>query len=315
MGKGTLTGALGALHGHRRALRARLRPRAIERADLIVTIGHDTVEKPPFIMGRPGPTVIHVGYPPADVEQVYFPQTEVVGDIGPCSRLLADRLEGKLPNAGALLPLREASSRTIAERADRGPLSADAAAHRPRRAPGDAGRRDRRLDNGMYKIWFARNYRTARQHAAARQRAGDHGRGAAVGDHGGAALPEPPRAGRLRRRRLHDEQPGDGDRRAAPAHLVVLIIVDHAYGMIRWKQALDGFADFGMTFGNPDFVRYAEAYGAKATRVAPPASSRPALEKAFPGGGVHLVVVPVDYSENRRVLVDELAQRLPYEGA
>ena len=50
-------------------------------------------------------------------------------------------------------------------------------------------------------------------------------------------------------------------------NLVVLILEDDAYGMIRWKQAVDGFADFGMTFGNPDFVRYAEAYGAKATRV------------------------------------------------
>ena len=33
--------------------------------------------------------------------------------------------------------------------------------------------------------------------------------------------------------------------------------------MIRWKQSVDKFADFGLTFGNPDFVRYAEAYGAR----------------------------------------------------
>ena len=45
--------------------------------------------------------------------------------------------------------------------------------------------------------------------------------------------------------------------------LVVLILEDNAYGMIRWKQATDGFADFGMTFGNPDFPAYAKAYGAK----------------------------------------------------
>jgi acetolactate synthase-1/2/3 large subunit len=81
--------------------------------------------------------------------------------------------------------------------------------------------------------------------------------------------------------------------------------------MIRWKQAVDKFADFGMTFSNPDFVRYAEAYGAKATRVRAPGELAPALETAFAGGGVHLVIVPVDYSENKRVLVDELAQRLP----
>ena len=45
---------------------------AIDQADLIITIGHDTVEKPPFIMGPGGPTVIHVGYSPANVEEVYF---------------------------------------------------------------------------------------------------------------------------------------------------------------------------------------------------------------------------------------------------
>ena len=50
-------------------------------------------------------------------------------------------------------------------------------------------------------------------------------------------------------------------------NLVVLIIQDDAYGMIRWKQAVDSFADFGLTFGNPDFVKYAEAYGAKGRRV------------------------------------------------
>lgn len=41
------------------------------------------------------------------------------------------------------------------------------------------------------------------------------------------------------------------------------LIEDHAYGMIRWKQAVDGFADAGMTFGNPDFVAYAQSYGAQ----------------------------------------------------
>ena len=56
-------------------------------------------------MGDNGPKVIHVGYQPANVEQVYFPQAEVVGDLGASLRLLADRVEGKIPNATALLPL------------------------------------------------------------------------------------------------------------------------------------------------------------------------------------------------------------------
>jgi acetolactate synthase-1/2/3 large subunit len=88
--------------------------------------------------------------------------------------------------------------------------------------------------------------------------------------------------------------------------LVVLILQDNAYGMIRWKQAVDGFADFGMTFGNPDFVAYAQSFGVKGSRVESADGLAPTLDAAFKAGGVHLVSVPVDYSENKRVLVDEL---------
>ena len=94
-------------------------------------------------------------------------------------------------------------------------------------------------------------------------------------------------------------------------NLVVLIVQDNAYGMIRWKQAVDDFADFGLTFGNPDFVKYAEAYGARGTSVESTDQLVPTLNAAFDAGGVHLVTVPIDYSENVRVLVDELGQQGP----
>ena len=91
----------------------------------------------------------------------------------------------------------------------------------------------------------------------------------------------------------------------------MLILDDGAYGMIRWKQAVDDFPDYGLTFGNPDFVKYAEAYGAKGSRVGATEDLVPTLEAAFQAGGVHLVAVPIDYSENIRVLVDELKARVP----
>src|SRR4029453_1914470 len=90
----------------------------IDRAALIVSIGHDTVEKPPFLMGGDGPTVIHVGYTPPTIEEVYFPHASVVGAIGPPLTLLADRLEGDLPHAAALLPLRDGILAHLAEGAD-----------------------------------------------------------------------------------------------------------------------------------------------------------------------------------------------------
>jgi acetolactate synthase-1/2/3 large subunit len=75
--------------------------------------------------------------------------------------------------------------------------------------------------------------------------------------------------------------------------------------MIRWKQALDGFADWGLGFNNPDFVTYARAYGASGRKIGSADELVPALEEAFTAGGVHLISVPIDYSENSRLLHDE----------
>ena len=283
---------------------------AIERADLIVTIGHDTVEKPPFIMGPGGPTVIHVGYEPAQVEQVYFPQVEVIGDLGRSLRLLADRIEGQLPQAGALLPLREGILSRVAARATEERFTPQRLVHDVRQVMPPDGVLT--LDNGMYKIWFARNYRTRVANTLLLDNAL-----ATMG----AGLPSGIMAALLYPERRVMAVCGDGGfmmnsqeletAMRLKVNLVVLVIEDQAFGMIRWKQAVDKFPDYGMTFHNPDFVKYAEAYGAKATRVNAIDQLRPALEAAFAGGGVHLVVVPIDYSENKRVLVDELAQRLP----
>jgi acetolactate synthase I/II/III large subunit len=310
MGKGTVPGGTDLYIGTAALSERDYVHEAIERADLIITIGHDTVEKPPFIMGRHGPNVIHIGYQPAHVEQVYFPQAEVVGDLGPSLRLLADRVAGKIPQAQALVALRDGILSRIAARATEDRLTPQRVVHDVRSVMPPDG--ILALDNGMYKIWFARNYRTwvantlLLDNALATM---------------GAGLPSAMMAALLYPKRRVMAVCGDGgfmmnSQELETAvrlklNLVVLIIEDHAYGMIRWKQAVDKFADFGMTFANPDFVCYAAAYGAQATRVTTAGELAPALEKAFAGGGVHLVIVPVDYSENKRVLVDELAQRLP----
>jgi acetolactate synthase I/II/III large subunit len=310
MGKGTVPGGTHLYMGTAALSERDYVHEAIERADLIVTIGHDTIEKPPFIMTAKGPNVIHVGYQRATVEQVYFPQTEVIGDLGPSLRSLADRLEGKVPNAQALLPLREGILSRIAARATEDRFTPQRLVHDVRKVmPADG---ILALDNGMYKIWFARNYRTRMANTLLLDNAL-----ATMG----AGLPSAMAAAMLYPNRRVMAVCGDGgfmmnSQELETAvrlklNLVVLIIEDNAYGMIRWKQAVDKFPDFGMTFGNPDFVKYAEAYGAKGSRVTEIGTLRGALEAAFAGGGVHIVAVPIDYSENERVLVDELRERLP----
>ena len=143
----------------------------------------------------------------------------------------------------------------------------------------------------MYKIWFARNYRT-------------HVANTLLLDNAlatmGAGLPSAIMAACLNPGRRVLAVCGDGgfmmnsqEMETAvrlKLNLVVLVLQDHAFGMIRWKQATDGFPDFGMTFGDPDFVAYARAYGAKGSRVETADGLAPALEAAFAAGGVHLVV-------------------------
>src|ERR1700678_4462799 len=307
MGKGSVAGGSGLYMGTAALSEHDYVHDAIDRADLIIAIGHDTVEKPPFFMGPKGPTVLHVGYLPATVEEVYFPHVELIGDVGSTLKLLAQRLEGRVPNAGALLPLRERILARIGARADesRYPLTPQRIVHDVRQVMPEDGIVC--LDNGMYKIWFARNYRTRVANTLLLDNAL-----ATMG----AGLPSAMMAALLYPRRRVMAVCGDGgfmmnsqELETAvrlKVNLVVLVIEDHAFGMIRWKQAVDHFADFGMTFGNPDFAKYAEAYGARGRRVGAIRDFLPTLEKAFAEGGVQLVVVPVDYSENSRVLIEEL---------
>jgi acetolactate synthase-1/2/3 large subunit len=280
---------------------------AVDKADLIISIGHDTVEKPPFIMSGNGPRVVHIGATPATVEQVYFPEAEIIGEVGASLAALADRLEGNLPNAGALLGLRAKILAKLADGSteDRFPLTPQRIVHDVRQAMPSDGIVT--LDNGMYKIWFARNYRTSVANTLLLDNAL-----ATMG----AGLPSAIAAALISPRRKILAVCGDGgfmmnsqEMETAVrlgVHIVVLVLEDHAYGMIRWKQAVDRFPDFGLEFGNPDFVAYARAYGATGWRVEATADFLPTLKAALQGTGVHLVVVPIDYSENMRVLVKEL---------
>src|SRR5579859_8163233 len=284
---------------------------ASDHADLIIAVGHDTVEKPPFIMHPNGPSVIHIDFNPADIDQIYFPQVEVIGDIADSMTRIAASLEGSQHNFSYYRKVQALVRTRVAEGADdtRYPLAPQRIVADVRTVMPEDGILC--LDNGMYKIWFARNYRT-------------HVSNTILLDNAlatmGAGLPSAMMTALLYPEKRVMAICGDGgfmmnsqDLETAirlSLNLVVLIVEDRGYGMIRWKQEAEGFANYGLSFNNPDFVRYAEAYGAKGTRVNATDELVPALEAAFQAGGVHLVVVPIDYSENKRVLVDELQAKV-----
>ncbi len=285
--------------------------RAIAHSDLILNVGHDVVEKPPFFMHvDDGRTVIHVNFRTAEVDPVYFPQVEVVGDIANSVWQIKQALTAQDHwDFDYFLKIRERVQEHLSEGADdpRFPIYPQRLVADIRKVMPDDG--IIALDNGVYKIWFARNYRA-------------HLPNTVLLDNAlatmGAGLPSALAAQIVFPERRVMAICGDGGFLMNSAemetavrlklNLIVLILRDNSYGMIKWKQSNMGFPNWGLDFGNPDFVKYAESYGAYGHRVASAEGLAPLLEQCYQTGGVHLVEAPVDYSENDRILNHEIKE-------
>jgi len=286
---------------------------AIERADLIINVGHDVIEKPPFFMeNHEGATeVLHVNFFPSEVDDTYFPQLDVIGDIaGNIDQFtnaiskqdhwdfdyyirLADEIRTRLSKyfGDTRFPiLPQKAVRTI----------------RQTLAPKDIVT----LDNGVYKIWFARNYRCAEPNTLLLDNAL-----ATMG----AGLPSGMAAKMVSPQQKVVSVCGDGGFMMNSQELetavrlgidiTVVILNDNSYGMIKWKQAGMGFENFGLDLGNPDFVKYAESYGATGHRPTSCEDFAETLEKCVNSKGVHLIDLAVDYSLNHAILNDLLATK------
>ncbi|PCH62548.1 MAG: acetolactate synthase large subunit, partial [Gammaproteobacteria bacterium] len=93
-------------------------------------------------------------------------------------------------------------------------------------------------------------------------------------------------------------------------NLVVIILNDNAYGMIKWKQEGMGFDKFGLDYNNPDFVKYAESYGAAGYRPTSCEDFSRILERTLTSPGVHLIDLAVDYSLNHSILNEGLKDKI-----
>jgi len=81
-------------------------------------------------------------------------------------------------------------------------------------------------------------------------------------------------------------------------HFTVLIWVDESYGLIKWKMDLELGHHSSVDFRNPDFVKYAESFGAKGYRIDQTNKLLPTLKQALADDTVSIIACPVDYSEN-----------------
>ncbi|MGS1018019.1 acetolactate synthase large subunit [Allosphingosinicella humi] len=284
--------------------------RAIEAADLIINVGHDVIEKPPFFMEAGGAEVIHVSTNTAAVDPVYFPQIEVIGDIANAVwQMKNDIVPSGTWDFSVMMEARAAEIAHTGGMCDdmRFPIFPACLVKQVRDVmPADG---IICLDNGVYKIWFARNYPARQPNTVLLDNAL-----ATMG----AGLPSAMASAMVYPGRKVMAICGDGgfmmnsqEMETAVRlglNITVLILNDNSYGMIRWKQANMGFADWGLTYGNPDFVKYAESYGAHGHRVESAETIPDLLRHCLDTPGVHLIDCPVDYADNDRILNKDIKE-------
>ncbi len=284
---------------------------AIDRADLVINIGHDVIEKPPFFMENVegSKKVIHVNFFPSEVDDTYFPQLDVVGDIASAIESLNDtiKVQDHWDFEYYMKTIQEVNAHLGKYSADeRFPILPQRAVQSIRDILDDEDIVT--LDNGVYKIWFARNYKCAQANTMLLDNAL-----ATMG----AGLP----SGMAAKMVFPDKKvvtvAGDGGFMMNSQELetavrlgldlTVIILNDNSYGMIRWKQKGMGFEDYGLKLGNPDFVQYANSYGAVGHRPESCEEFEETLKSCVNSKGVHVIDLIVDYSLNHAIL-NELLQ-------
>jgi acetolactate synthase-1/2/3 large subunit len=290
-----------------------------DRADLVICVGYDLVEYAPARWNPDGrKRIVHIDTQPSEVDAQYRPEIELVGDIeGALRRLLtavqprgvSGRDAGERHEARETLvhaDLRTALLEELSGSAGAG-LANDAPRITPQRAIADLrealGPEDIVVsDVGAHKVWVARLYQAYEPNTVIISNGF-----AAMG----ISLP-----GAIAAKLVHPERKvvalcGDGGflmnsqeletAKRIGANVTVVVWRDDGYGLIDWKQRNEFGRPFGVEFGNPDFVAYAESFGIRGFRPASAGELLPCLRRALDVDGPSLVEVPIDYRENLRL--------------
>jgi acetolactate synthase-1/2/3 large subunit len=286
-----------------------------DRADLVISVGYDPVEYAPSRWNGDRPKrIVHIDTQPSEVDASYRPEVELVGDIDGSLRRL---LEALLPLgiAGRDASARHATRETLVhsdlrtrllddlhskEASDAYPISPQRAIWELRRALGP----DDIVvsDVGAHKIWVARLYQTYEPNTVIISN-GFAAMGIALPGAIAAALVHPDRHvvalcgdGGF----LMNSQELETARRVG-ANVTVVVWRDDGYGLIDWKQRNEFGRPFGVEFGNPDFVAFAESFGIAGYRPSTADDLYPTLRRAIELDAPALVEVPIDYRENLRL--------------
>jgi acetolactate synthase-1/2/3 large subunit len=286
---------------------------AVDDADLVITIGYDMVEYPPKLWNPDRKhDVVHIDFYPAEIDRNYHPSVELVGDLGHALWMLNERLARDGAPAYELADQREVRRRMIADfeahKDDdtEGPM-------RPQKVLWDVrqalGPEDIVLSGvGAHKMWIARYYHCHEPNTCLIPN-GFCSMGLPLPGAIGANIVFPDR-------RIFGIA-GDGDflmnvqemetARRLDSDITLMVWEDGGYGLISWKQENEFDRHTTLSFGNPDWLKLADSFGWQGQYVTRSAELPNAIGKALAHKGPSLIVVPIDYRENR-LLTKRLGQ-------
>lgn len=284
---------------------------AFEKADVVVCVGYDMVEYHPEMWNPKGDkTIIHIDALPAEVDEHYIVAVGVLGDIDTSLRAIASRARPQA--ASPFVAIRDA---IVADRAEHS--QDDAFPIKPQKIVWDLrevlGPEDIAIsDVGAHKMWLSRMYRAERPNTCIISN-GFAAMGIAVPGAIAAKLAYPDRkvvavtgdAGFM----MNSQEIETALRMKTP--FVVLIWNDSEYGLITWHQLRHFGRPSHVAFENPDFVKYAESFGAKGYRVERARDLVPTLKKALADDTVVIIDCPVDYRENMLLTARLAAMKSP----
>ncbi|EKN4115546.1 acetolactate synthase AlsS [Yersinia enterocolitica] len=282
----------------------------LQQADLIITIGYSPVEYDPALWNNGQATLIHLDILPAEIDAAYQPEKELLGDIAATLEVLNQQIHSPViltSQTQAILEDRCRQRRDLANRADK---MSGFAIHPLRlvREMQDIVNNDVTLcvDMGSFHIWIARYLYSFR----ARQILMSNGQQTM-----GVALPWAIAAALVNPQQKVVSVSGDGGFMQSSmeletavrlkSNLLHIIWVDNGYNMVEIQEQKKYHRSSGVSFGPIDFKMYAESFGAKGFAVESADELTVKLHQAMDTQGAAVIAIPVDYSDNYR-LMEEL---------
>jgi acetolactate synthase-1/2/3 large subunit len=280
--------------------------RAVESADLVLTVGYDIGEYPPQKWNPAGDKkIVHIDFNYAEVYAEYTPEVEIVGDISGALWELNRKLQDEKPGFDRewYAPLREKILSDIRsyDLRDGDAFTIPGTLNIIRDILDDCGLLI--SDVGTHKVWISRNFLTYCPNGC-------------IVSNGlatmGIALPGAIAASLVDPNRQIVTAMGDGGfmmnsqeletAKRIGAAFTAVVFNDNDYGLISWKQQMSRGRSSGTGISNPDFKAYVESFGIESARPSGLAELKDVLKSAITGGKLNVIEVPVDTGVNKQLI-------------